>query len=58
MSNSESEFTQALWMMLIILKILKTLVFNTSIDAISASIASTSKNYDGMIAFRAPSKVH
>jgi hypothetical protein len=30
-------------MMLIILKILKTLVFNASIDALSASIASTSK---------------
>ncbi len=30
---------------------------NTSIDAISTAIASTSKisNYDGMIAFRAPS---
>ena len=54
MSNSESEFPQALWMMLLILTILKTLVLNTSIDAISASIASTSKNsnYDDMIEFR------
>jgi hypothetical protein len=52
MSNSESEFTQAAWMMLIILTILKTLVLILPcyFYAISATIAATSKNsnYDGM----------
>jgi len=59
MSNFESEFAQFISTLndAVNLDDFEDTRINTSIDAISASIASTSKNsnYDRMTAFRAPS---